>query len=239
MIVPLVFIIRRSLQETDEFLARKHRPDAREVFRSMVENWGVVIAGMMIVIMTTTSFYLITVYTPTFGKSILKLSSTDSLIVTFCVGVSNFFWLPVMGALSDKIGRRPILIVFTVLTLATAYPALSWLVSSPTLQKMLMVELWLSFLYGSYNGAMVVALTEVMPVNVRTSGFSLAYSLATALFGGFTPAVSTWLIQMTNDKGAPGFWMMFGAVCGLTGTFILYGRKAQRVESPVMSKIQA
>jgi MHS family citrate/tricarballylate:H+ symporter-like MFS transporter len=91
---------------------------------------------------------------------------------------------------------------------------------------MLTVELWLSFLYGGYNGAMVVALTEVMPVEVRTVGFSLAYSLATALFGGFTPAVSTWLINLTGDKGAPGFWMMFAAVCGLLGTLILYGRKA-------------
>ncbi|MDR3581606.1 MAG: MFS transporter [Oryzomonas sp.] len=231
MIVPLIFFIRRSLQETEEFLARKHRPDAREIFRSMVENWGIVIAGMMLVVMTTTSFYLITVYTPTFGKSVLKLSGTDSLIVTFCVGVSNFFWLPVMGALSDRIGRRPILIAFTGLTLLTVYPSLSWLVSAPTFPKMLMVELWLSFLYGSYNGAMVVALTEVMPVNVRTAGFSLAYSLATALFGGFTPAVSTWLIKLTGDKGAPGFWMMFAAVCGLTGTLILYRRRNTSMES--------
>jgi MHS family citrate/tricarballylate:H+ symporter-like MFS transporter len=227
MIVPLIFLIRRSLQETEEFLARKHRPSTGEIFRSMLENWGVVIAGMMLVIMTTTSFYLITVYTPTFGKSVLKLTDSDSLIVTFCVGVSNFFWLPVMGSLSDRIGRRPLLILFTVLTLLTAYPALSWLVSGPSFGKMLAVELWLSFLYGSYNGAMVVALTEVMPAHVRTVGFSLAYSLATALFGGFTPAVSTWLIKATGDKGAPGFWMMFAAACGLTGTLILYRRKAE------------
>ena len=52
---------------------------------------------------------------------------------------------------------------------------------------MLLVLLWLSFMYGMYNGAMVVALTEVMPVEVRVAGFSLAYSLATAVFGGFTP----------------------------------------------------
>ena len=69
---------------------------------------------------------------------------------------------------------------------------------------MLMVELWLSFLYGSYNGAMVVALTEVMPVEVRTVGFSLAYSLATALFGGFTPAMATGLIDMTRRQGRAG-----------------------------------
>ncbi len=52
------------------------------------------------------------------------------------------------------------------------------------------MELWLSFIYGSYNGAMVVFLTEIMPADVRTTGFSLAYSLATAIFGGFTPAIS-------------------------------------------------
>src|ERR1035438_5566446 len=79
MIVPLIFVIRRSLQETEAFLARKHHPDVREIFRSMVENWKVVGAGMLLVVMTTVSFYLITVYTPTFGKSVLKLTSADSL----------------------------------------------------------------------------------------------------------------------------------------------------------------
>jgi MHS family citrate/tricarballylate:H+ symporter-like MFS transporter len=226
MIVPLIFFIRRSLQETDEFLARKHRPNVREIFNSMITNWGIVIAGMLLVVMTTVSFYLITVYTPTFGMKVLKLSAVDSLLVTFCVGISNFFWLPVMGALSDRIGRRPILIFFTLLTIVTAYPALAWLVAAPSFPKMLMVELWLSFLYGSYNGAMVVALTEVMPVAVRTAGFSLAYSLATALFGGFTPAVSTWLIKSTGNNGAPAYWMIFAAACGLMGTLVLYRRGA-------------
>jgi MHS family citrate/tricarballylate:H+ symporter-like MFS transporter len=225
MIVPVLYMIRRSLQETEEFLARKHRPDAREIFRSMLANWGLVLAGMMLVAMTTVSFYLITVYTPTFGKTVLKLSTTDALVVTLCVGVSNFIWLPIMGGLSDKVGRRPLLLLFTVLTILTSYPALTWLVSDPGFGKMLAVELWLSFLYASYNGAMVVALTEVMPVSVRTAGFSLAYSLATAIFGGFTPAIATGLIQLTGDKAAPGLWMTFAAVCGLAATLMLYRRK--------------
>jgi MHS family citrate/tricarballylate:H+ symporter-like MFS transporter len=227
LIVPFLFILRRSLQETEAFLARRHRPSVSEIFSSMLHNWDTVIAGMMLVAMTTVSFYLITVYTPTFGKNILKLSTTDSLLVTFFVGVSNFIWLPVMGGLSDRVGRRPLLIFFTVLTVLTSYAVLSWLVAAPSFPRMLGVELWLSFLYGSYNGAMVVALTEVMPVDVRTAGFSLAYSLATAIFGGFTPAVATWLIQVTKDKAAPGWWMTFAAICGLIGTLILYRKKAQ------------
>ena len=225
MIVPFLFYIRRSLEETQEFLARAHRPSMSEAFRSLAENWRIVLLGMLLVVMTTVSFYAITVYTPTFGKNVLKLGATESLIVTFCVGLSNFIWLPIMGALSDRIGRRPILLVFSALTLLTAYPALSWLVAHPSFPNMLGVLLWLSFLYGSYNGAMVVALTEIVPVQVRTTGFSLAYALATALFGGFTPLIATWLIEQTGDKAAPGLWMAFAGGCGLLATLLIYGRK--------------
>src|ERR1700692_4330018 len=189
-ILPFLFRLRRSLEETDEFIARKHRPSTSEILRSLSTNWGIVLIGVMMVTMTTVSFYMITAYTPTFGSSVLHLASIDSLIVTLCVGASNLFWLPVMGALSDRIGRRPLLFACTLLMLITAYPAMLWLVREPSFARLLTVELWLSFIYGSYNGAMVVTLTEIMPVDVRTSGFALAYSLATAIFGGFTPALS-------------------------------------------------
>jgi MHS family citrate/tricarballylate:H+ symporter-like MFS transporter len=228
LIVPFLFYIRRSLEETQEFLARKHRPSTSEIFTSIGKNWFVVLLGMMLVVMTTVSFYAITVYTPTFGRSVLKLTTTDSLIVTFCVGLSNFVWLPVMGALSDRVGRKLILLVFSGLTLLTAYPALAWLVAAPSFPSMLMVLLWLSFLYGGYNGAMVVALTEIVPVEVRTAGFSLAYALATALFGGFTPLVSTWLIEATGNRAAPGLWMAFAGACGLVSTIVVYSDRAVR-----------
>ena len=229
MIVPFLFYIRRSLEETEEFLERKHHPSMPEIFASLAQNWRIVLLGMLLVVMTTISFYTITVYTPTFGKNVLKLTDTESLLVTFCVGLSNFIWLPVMGALSDRIGRKPLLLVFSALTVLTAYPALSWLVSNATFLHMLLVLLWLSFLYGSYNGAMVVALTEIVPVSVRTAGFSLAYSLATALFGGFTPLVSTWLIEATGNRAAPAFWMSFGGACGLVATLVVYRERSARV----------
>lgn len=222
LILPFVFWIRRSLQETEAFATRKHHPSLREILQSILQNFPLILACMMLVVMTTVSFYLITVYTPTYGKSVLKLSSTDSLIVTFCVGLSNFILLPVMGAVSDRIGRAPVLAVFSLLAMLTAYPSLSWLVAAPSFEHMLLVELWLSILYACYNGAAVVALTEVMPAQVRTVGFSLAYSLATAIFGGFTPLISTWLIDATGDKASPGYWMAFAGACGLLATGLLY-----------------
>jgi MFS family permease len=179
-----------------------------------------VLVGTLLVTMTTVSFYMITAYTPTFGSSVLHLRNMDSLVVTLCVGASNLLWLPTMGALSDRVGRRPLLIGCTIAMLATAYPAMTWLVHAPTFGKLLAVELWLSFLYGSYNGAMIVFLTEIMPVDVRTAGFSLAYSLATAIFGGFTPAISTWLIEVTGNRAVPGLWLSFAAICGLSASLV-------------------
>jgi len=228
LIIPLIFLLRRHLEETEAFKAQKHRPTPAEMVRSIAANWWIVLMGMFMVAMTTVSFYFITAYTPTFGREVLKLGRIDSLVVTLCVGVSNLFWLPVMGAVSDRIGRRPILIACTVASLLTAYPALHWLVADPSFVRLLLVELWLSFLYGSYNGAMVVALTEIMPNSVRTVGFSLAYSLATALFGGFTLDVSHALIQYTGDKAAPAAWLGVAALLALIAALVV-GRRVARV----------
>jgi hypothetical protein len=113
------------------------------------------------------------------------------------------------------------------MALLTAYPAMQFLVRAPSIGRLLGVELWLAFLYASYNGAMAVYLTEIMPAEVRTTGFALAYSLATAIFGGFTPAISTYIIRVTQNPAMPGAWLSFAAMCGLTAV-ILLGPVTQR-----------
>ena len=224
-IIPIIFILRRSLLETEEFKTRTHHPTTREVFQSTLNNWTLILFGMLLVALTTATFYLITVYTPTFGKTVLKLTSADSLIVTFCVAITNFIWLPIGGAISDRIGRRPLLLAITILAILTAYPALSWLASAPSFERLLLTLLLFSSYFGLYNGAMVVGLTEVMPVEVRVVSFSLAYSLATALFGGATPAISTYLIEKTGDRAAPGYWISFAAACALIATLVLFRKR--------------
>ncbi len=221
LIVPFLFWIRRMLEETEAFSQRKVHPSMSQILRSVASNWTLVLAGMLMVVTTTVMFYMITAFTPTFGKTVLMMSDKQSFFVTLCVGLSNLIWLPIMGAVSDRYGRRPLLIFFTLLMIATAWPVLHWLVGSPTFAHLLEAELWLSFLYASYNGAMVVYLAEVMPAEVRATGFSLAYSLATALFGGFTPAICSYLIHETGDKAMPGVWLTIAAVCGLIGTMII------------------
>jgi MFS family permease len=224
LLIPFLLVMRRRMVESPAYAARPHHPDFREVYATVAKNWGTVLLGMMLVTMTTVSFYTITAYTPTFGTKELHLSPESALTVTLCVGLTNLLLLPVAGAISDRIGRTPLLIGATLAALATAYPALSWLVSEPSFARLLIVELWLAVLFAAYNGAMVVFLTEVMPERVRTCGFSLAYSLATALFGGFTPAIATWLIHETGDKAMPGAWLSGAAALGLVAAIALRRR---------------
>jgi MFS transporter, MHS family, citrate/tricarballylate:H+ symporter len=222
LIIPLIFFLRRTLEETPEFLAMKRHPTAAEVFASAVANWRIVILGMMIAVLTTTTFYFITVYTPTFGKNVLKLSTQDALLVTLLVAVTNFFWNPVGGAVSDRIGRKPVLLTIAGLSFVTAYPALHWLVSAPNFAKLLAVQMMFSFYFGTYSGTMLGCLVEIVPKHVRTTCFSLAFALAAALFGTFTPFVATWLIDKTGDKAAPCYWLMFGATLGIIATLTVY-----------------
>jgi MHS family citrate/tricarballylate:H+ symporter-like MFS transporter len=222
LIIPFIFVLRRTLEETPAFLAMKKHPTASEVFASAIANWRIVVLGMMMAVLTTTTFYFVTVYTPTFGKTVLKLSTPDALLVTLLVAVTNFFWNPVGGALSDRIGRKPVLLAIACLSLVTAYPALSWLIAAPTFGKMLAVEMMFSFYFGVYSGTMLGALVEVVPAHVRTTCFSLAFALAAGLFGTFTPFASTWLIDHTGDKASPGYWLMCAASLGIVAALVIY-----------------
>jgi MHS family citrate/tricarballylate:H+ symporter-like MFS transporter len=233
LIIPFIFFLRRTLEETPEFLAMKKHPTTSEVFRSALANWKIIVLGMMVAVLTTTTFYFVTVYTPTFGRNVLKLSTQDALLVTLVVAMTNFIWNPVGGALSDRVGRKPVLLTIACLSLVSAYPALHWLVAAPTFGKLLAVEMMFSFYFGIYSGTMLGALVEVVPKHVRTTCFSLAFALAAALFGTFTPFASTWLIDHTGDKASPGLWLMFAAAIGIFGALAIYrgGEAAAREQA--------
>ena len=223
LIIPVILWLRRSLRETAAFERITHPRRESEALALLASNWRVVVTGTLLVVFTTSSFYLITAYTPTFGREALRLDATRVFLVTACVGLSNFVWLPIGGTISDRVGRAPLLYAIPLVTVLTAYPAMSWLVAAPSFGRLLTVLLWFSLCFGLYNGAMVPYLTELMPSRVRTTAFAFSYSLATALFGGFTPAICTFLIEHTGNKAAPALWLMSAAV--LSGVGALTSRR--------------
>lgn len=237
LIVPLLLMLRRSLEETEVFLSKTERPGMGKLMGSIVSHWQLVLTGMFLIAMTTATFYVTTAYTPTFGQTVLHLSAQSSRLVTVFVGLSNFIWLPIFGAVSDRVGRRPVLITFSLISMLTAYPVMLWLVAAPSFWRLLAAELWLSLMFGGYNGALTAYLTEIMPFRVRTMAFSLAFSLATAVFGGMSPVICTWLIHQTGNPAMPGVWLAFVALCGLGATIASVGvvRRAAVADALVAS----
>lgn len=228
-IIPVILWLRGSLEETAAFERMKHKPHSlTEVLGLIGQHLGHVLVGTMLMVFTTTSFYMITVYTPTFGKTELALDPSDVLQITALVGLSNLIWLPLGGALSDRIGRYPMLFAAPLTALAVAYPMMAWLVVDPSFSRLLTTVLLYSTLFGLYNGSLIVLLTEFMPARIRTAAFSLAYSLAAAIFGGFTPLISTALINATQNKAAPALWLTCAAAISLAG--VLLSRRYSRAE---------
>ena len=233
-IIPIILWLRRSLEETETFKRMEHKAhQTKDVLALLLENWRIVLTGMGLSVLTTTTFYLITAYTPTYGREALHLDGFGVLMVTLCVGFSNFVWLPIGGAISDRVGRYPLLLLVPVCAILSSYPALLWLVDAPSFPKLLSVELLFSSFFGLYNGAMIPLLAEIMPLRIRTAGFSLAFSLATAIFGGFTPFVSTALIAATGNRASPALWLTFAALVSLTAAVL--SRRSARAPVPVMA----
>ena len=171
MIVPFIFIMRRKLQETEEFEARKHHPTTAGNLRPMVAQLDDRDRRHDAGRDDDHGFYLITVYTPTFGKTVLHLTrptacssrcASASRISSGCRSAARCRTGSAAGrSCSPSRFWRSL----------TAYPALSSGSRTRRASSACWVELlWLSFMYGMYNGAMVVALTEVMPVQVRVVG---------------------------------------------------------------------
>jgi len=219
--IPLILWLRKSLDETEAFRRARHVRSTREVLRILGANWKLVVIGIALTVMTTTSFYLITAYTPTYAGQALHMAPNAVFLVTLLVGVSNLVWLPIGGILTDRFGARPVMLATTTAALITAYPAMIWLVSDPGFAKLLAVLLLYSLYFGLYNGALIPLLAEIMPHEVRAAAFSLAFVTATAIFGGFTPAICTYLIEAMGNRAAPAVWLSFAAAVSLAAAFIL------------------
>ena len=184
------------------------------MLRIIADNWTLVLSGVMLSSLTTTTFYLITAYTPTYGKSVLHFADIQSLLITLCIGVSNLFWLPVGGAISDRIGRRPMLIAIPLAAILTAYPLMSWLVSDPSRTPANGLAVVLGDLRHLQRRDDPVPDRDDAASGARTAGFSLAFSGATAIFGGMTPAVCTYSIHATGNPAMPGAWPTFPCTAG-------------------------
>ena len=225
LIGPVAYYLRRRVDETEEFqsLAKRGKP-IREAFSGAKQRMLVSLA--MVVLCTVITYT--TLFMPGFAVRQLGLSQAEGFLATLLTGVIQIMLVPVFGALSDARGRLPIMFAGAMAVLLVSYPMFAWLVSSPKLQTLLIVQSIIGFLAAVYLGPLPALMSEMFPTRMRTTGLSVSYSFGVAIFGGFAPFINAWLIQSTGSKLAPSFYLMFAAAISLLG--LLAQRRLGRLE---------
>lgn len=230
LIGPVGLYIRRHLEETDAFVDLSKSGVAkaslmallREHTRSVAVCFGLVMAG-------TISYYVVLVYMPTYAKTQLGIPLNDAFIAQAAGLVCLTLLTPLFGALSDRIGRRPILMAFSVTYFFALYPLFAWVQAEPGLLRLAIMQMILCSVIAMIFGPISTALAEQFPARVRSTGLALAYNFAVMIFGGFASLIVTWLIRVTGSPLAPAFYVMFGALAGFGASLFLVERNKDRV----------
>ncbi len=115
--------------------------------------------------------------------------------------------IPYFGALSDYVGRKPILLVSLTLYLLAIFPLFIWLTNDPSLVKLMVVEICCCLLLGAYFGVFAAVVAELFPISIRSSGLGISYNLTVMLFGGFAQFIVTWLIEELNTPLAIAYYL--------------------------------
>ncbi|WP_255949709.1 MFS transporter [Streptomyces odontomachi] len=213
--------LRMRLEDTPVFLALEERGAAggaplREALR---EHWRAVLRCGCIGVMHGVGFYMVLTYVPSFLAGELSLSGTETFLLTMVALLVAIVTLPLTGALSDRVGRRPVTIAGCVAYLVLSYP-IFLLMSRGGVPGAVAALALLGVVFGTYAGTPFALMAELFPARVRVSGYSFGYNVFVALFGGTTPFIATYLMSVTGSQLAPAGYLMACAAMALVAVLV-------------------
>ena len=212
LIGPVAYYIRRHVDETIEFQSTPaSKTPLREAFSDVKLRMLISLGAVVLVTVATYT----TLFMPTYATRQLGLPPYSGFLAGLLTGSIQLVLIPIVGALSDRIGRLPIAFVSAVAILLSIYPMFAWLTATPSIQTLLIVQAIIGVLTAGYMGGLPALMSELFPTRVRTTGLSISYSFGVAIFGGFAPFIIAWLIEITGSKLAPSFYLMLAAVISL------------------------
>ncbi|WP_051377025.1 MFS transporter [Paraburkholderia dilworthii] len=220
LVAPVGYYIRLKIEETPEFTSEKRHASTplRDVIREYPRG---VVASLLMVVLWTVCTYVILFYIPTYVVKYLHMPQREGFISGIVSGGVLMVMAPIFGALSDRVGKRPVITIAALVILAASYPLFSHLIKSPTFGTLLTFQVIFGVLIAAYTGPILALFTEMFPSRVRTTGLSLAYNGAVTIFGGFASFIITWLAQVTGDAESASYYIIFAAVLSLLGTRLM------------------
>jgi MFS transporter, MHS family, proline/betaine transporter len=165
--------------------------------------------GFMIV--WAVQFYIFLAYMPTFTQKYAGLSSAAALWSNTAGLLLLMVVIPPFGLLSDRVGRKPLLIASCIAFIVLPYPLFGAMLKGPSFTTILAIQLLIALAIGLYSGAGAAAICEIFPTRTRTTFLSVANGTAVAIFGGFAPFIATWLIAKTGSPISPTYYVIVAA----------------------------
>jgi MFS transporter, MHS family, proline/betaine transporter len=182
------------------------------------ETW----LGFGVTVHNTVAYYMALVYMTSYMSSIGRVSQRAALwIGTTCLAIFVLL-LPLMGLLSDYIGRRPLLITSCIGYIVLGYPFF-WLATAGYVELAGAAQLLMVVFYAPYAGASPALYAEIFPTRVRYTALSIGCNIAVAIFGGFAPFIATFLGWVTGNNRAPAMYVVAAAL--VTLVFLLRTRE--------------
>ncbi|HEY4421600.1 MAG TPA: MFS transporter [Pseudonocardia sp.] len=210
------FYLRNRLEDTPAFRSCERAGETTQSpFGEVVRTyWPQIINLIGFVILLNVADYTLLTYMPTYLTQVLEINDTEALLVIIGVMLGMMVVIAPVGALSDRVGRKPLLLASAVGFLVLAYPAIA-LVSMrdplPVTGGMVILAVLLVLMLGTIGSA----LPAMFPTRNRYGGFSIGYSVSTALFGGTAPLIITALINRTGNTAVPAFYLMAAAAIAI------------------------
>jgi MFS transporter, MHS family, proline/betaine transporter len=212
LIGPIGYYIRRHVDETPEFQSAQTAAAPLRETLAHVKTRLLVALGMIVLV--TVAAYT-AVFMPTYAIRELGLPPSAGFLAGLLAGAIQIVLIPLVGALSDKLGRLPIATAAIVAILISVHPMFAWLAAVPTIETLLSVQAIIGVFVAAYAGAIPALMSELFPTRMRTTAMSVSYSFGVAIFGGFAPFINAWLIEVTGSKLAPSYYLMLAAVISL------------------------
>ncbi|GAC1338994.1 MAG: citrate-proton symporter [Beijerinckiaceae bacterium] len=215
LIGPLGIYLRRRIDESPEFM--RLQTEAKRVpapFMAVLQSHKhEVTAAFCVIVLGTSALYVLAIYLPLFATQSLGVPARNAQMGVICANLTIAVLTPFAGHLSDRFGRRTIILPAVLIFCGLLPLMMHRLIADPSAFNFFSTQM-LAIVVAFMFGPAAALVTEIFPVHVRSTGVSIAYNLAVALFGGFAPFLNVWLVARTGNSMAPVYYVL---VCGAIG----------------------
>ncbi|MEU0885972.1 MFS transporter [Lentzea sp. NPDC005914] len=227
----IVMWLRRGMDESENFEKQKNSDDQRGTFRALLKHPKECLLVVGLTLGGTVAFYTYTTYLQKFMVNTSKIDAATVSWINFAALLVFVVLQPIAGALSDRIGRRPLLLGFGVLGTLATVPLLSVLAHTSEAFPAFLLMLGGLVIVTGYTSINAIVKAELFPTNIRALGVGLPYALTVAIFGGTAELVALWFKQAGHES----LFYYYVAGCVLI-SLLVYGFMRETSKDSVLDR---